>query len=71
VAIKDYNIVQAEMDARIDSLRQVVADLDSSKRTLQEAMVQAEASIKSSRDRVGAFIGDQANHGRDPQSRGT
>jgi hypothetical protein len=65
VAIKDYNIVQAEMNARIDSLRQVVADLDSSKRSLQEAMVQAEASIKSSRDRVDAFIGDQANHGRE------
>jgi hypothetical protein len=64
VAIKDYNIVQAEMDARIDSLRQVVADLDSSKRSLQEAKVQAEASIKSSRERVDAFIGDQANCGR-------
>jgi hypothetical protein len=64
VAIKDYNIVQAEMNARIDSLRQVVADLDSSKRSLQEAKVQAEASIKSSRERVDAFIGDQANCGR-------
>jgi hypothetical protein len=64
VAIKDYNIVQAEMNARIDSLRQVVADLDSSKRSLQEAKVQAEASIKSSRERVDAFIGDQVNHGR-------
>ncbi|KAG9801100.1 hypothetical protein KCU95_g82, partial [Aureobasidium melanogenum] len=29
VAIKDYNIVQAEMNAQLDSLRQVVADLDS------------------------------------------
>jgi hypothetical protein len=64
VAIKDYNVVQAEMNARIDSLRQVVADLDSSKRSLQEAKVQAEASIKSSRERVDAFIGDQANCGR-------
>jgi hypothetical protein len=64
VAIKDYNIVQAEMNAQIDSLKQVVADLDSSKRSLQEAKVQAEASIKSSRQKVDAFIGDQANHGR-------
>lgn len=29
MAIKDYNIVQAEMNAQLDSLRQVVADLDS------------------------------------------
>jgi hypothetical protein len=64
VAIKDYNIVQAEMNAQIDSLRQVVADLDSSKRSLQEAKVQAEASVRSSREKVDAFIGDQANHGR-------
>jgi hypothetical protein len=64
VAIKDYNIVQAEMNAKIDSLKQVVADLASSRRSLQEAKGQAEASIKASRERVGAFIGDQANYGR-------
>jgi hypothetical protein len=41
----------------------VVADLDFSKRSLQDTKTQAVASMKSSRDRINAFmIDDQDNN---------
>jgi hypothetical protein len=64
VAIKDCNIVQAAMEAEIDRLKQVVADLDSSARSLQETKAQAVASREFSRERINAFIGDQDNNGQ-------
>jgi hypothetical protein len=63
VAIVDCNVVQAAMNAEIDRLKQVVADLDFSKRSLQDTKTQAVASMKSSRDRINAFmIDDQDNN---------
>jgi hypothetical protein len=65
VAIVNCNVVQAAMNAEIDRLKQVVADLDSSKRSLQDTKTQAVASVKSSRERINAFmIDDQDNNGQ-------
>jgi hypothetical protein len=63
VAIVDCNVVQAAMNAEIDRLKQVVADLDSSKRSLQDTKTQAVASMKSSRERINAFM-DPDNNGQ-------
>jgi hypothetical protein len=65
VAIVDCNVVQAAMNAEIDRLKQVVADLDSAKRSLQDTKTQAVASMKSSRKRIKAFVmDDQDNNGQ-------
>ncbi|KAH0198078.1 hypothetical protein KCU99_g8112, partial [Aureobasidium melanogenum] len=65
VAIVDCNVVQAAMNAEIERLKQVVADLDSAKRSLQDTKTQAVASMKSSRERIKAFVmDDQDNNGQ-------
>ena len=64
MAIKDSIIVQAAMNAEIDRLKQVAAELDSSTRWLQETKAQTVASIESSRRRINAFFGAQDNDGQ-------